>query len=257
MHLCLKLNWEHWQNPMRRKSKARSEALVFLCIQLYEQEKGNDILMAVETERPESLPVSINANEEKPWLRDFSFSLRHSCEENLWKLGITPPGLMLFSERSSSACPEVLPEPPRNPQDRHRWRRDILFWWRNEAVNRYSSWLMHFCPQSVWWGIFNVEYGGLPGLKSWHYTHGRESSMDTHPPPHTHIYFWRETMSTLCKASCLLTPRISDNGVSKGCADCIVNDSARSRHAEKTPLSILSRQRGPDSCSRAHWLVTE
>lgn len=84
--------------------------------------------MAVETERPESLPVSSNANEEKPWLRDFPFSLRYSYEENLWKMGITPPGLMLFSELSSSACPEVSSEPPRIPQDWHRWRRDILFY---------------------------------------------------------------------------------------------------------------------------------
>lgn len=29
-------------------------------------------------------------------------------------------------------------------------------------------------------------------MKSWHYTHGRESSMDTHPPTHTHTYTFEE-----------------------------------------------------------------
>lgn len=46
-------------------------------------------------------------------------------------------------------------------------------------------------------------------------------------------------MSTLCKASCLLTPRISNNRVSFNCADCIVNDSAQSWHTDNTQLSIL------------------
>lgn len=78
----------------------------------------------------------------------------------------------------------------------------------------------------------------------------------THPHTHTHIYFWRETMSTLCKASCPLTPRISNNGVSFSCAD-VLSAIQPGHGMQKTLSSVFSRQRGPDSCSRAHWLVTE
>lgn len=71
---------------MGKRSETINEVLAFLCTQLYEQGKGNDILAVIEAAVPKSFPGALTLKRENSQLHYFPLNSHCFAEDNLKKL---------------------------------------------------------------------------------------------------------------------------------------------------------------------------